>query len=264
MRVSTIPLLVLLALALPGVAGAQLSGPVPTDCQELARVIQDLMRNDGRFRDWPSLARYREANADLAQSKARVDVVFLGDSIIDNWDNDGFGGFFPGKGYLNRGIGGQTTPQMLIRLRPDVLVHNPRVLVILAGTNDIAGNTGPTTNEDIQHNLSAIAELTSANRVRIVLASVLPVSDFYYKPDGLQPRQTTRRPPARITALNDWMKRYAAEHGHVYLDWHAALVDERGMFKEEWSHDGLHPNVKGYAVMAQLVEAAIAAALKGQ
>ena len=122
------------------------------------------MRNDARLRDWPQLERYRMANADLLRAGTKVEVVFLGDSITDAWSNERFGGFFPGKGYVNRGISGQTTPQMLIRMKPDVLAFAPKVIVLLAGTNDIAGNTGPETDEDIQRNIAAIAELASGQR----------------------------------------------------------------------------------------------------
>jgi lysophospholipase L1-like esterase len=250
-------LFALLVLSSP--AWAQPLATTP-DCPEVARAIQDLMRQDARLRDWPNLARYREANAELKRAGNRAAVVFMGDSITDNWDNDGYGGFFPGAGYVNRGIGGQTTPQMLVRLRPDVLAFKPQVLVVLAGTNDIAGNTGPMTNEEIQENLAAMAELATAHGTRVVLASVLPVSD-YHAVAGQLP-QTARRPPARIAALNDWMKKYAAEKGLIYLDYFTALADDRGMLKADLSADDLHPNVKGYTVMAPLAEAAITKAMK--
>ena len=145
--------LVMVILALAGPAAAQT--PVsPPDCADVTRAMQDLMRNDARLRDWPQLERYRMANADLLRAGTRVDVVFLGDSITDAWTSERFGGFFPGKGYVNRGISGQTTPQMLVRMKPDVLAFSPKVIVLLAGTNDIAGNTGPETDEDIQRNIS--------------------------------------------------------------------------------------------------------------
>jgi len=219
-------------------------------------------RLEGRLRDWPALGRYREANAKIAPpAKGEQRVVFMGDSITDNWDDPKYGGFFPGKPYLDRGISGQTTPQMLIRFRPDVLALKPRVVVILAGTNDLAGNTGPTTLEAIEENLASMAELAWANDIRVVLASLLPVSD-YEKRDGRAVVQTVRRPPAQILALNGWMKSYAAAHGATYLDYHTATADEKGFLKDELSDDGLHPNAKGYEVMAPLAERAIAAALK--
>jgi lysophospholipase L1-like esterase len=228
------------------------------DCPEVTRAMQDLMRNDARLRDWPQLERYRTANADLLREGSKVEVVFLGDSITDSWSNERFGGFFPGKGYVNRGISGQTTPQMLVRMKPDVLAFSPKVIVLLAGTNDIAGNTGPQTDEDIQRNIAAIAELVTANGARMVLASVLPVS-AYHVTSGAPP-QTVRRPPARINTLNTWLKTYAAAHKHVYLDYFSATADEKGMLRAELSDDDLHPNAQGYAIMAPLAEAAIAQA----
>jgi lysophospholipase L1-like esterase len=228
------------------------------DCPEVTRAMQDLMRNDARLRDWPQLERYRTANADLLREGSKVEVVFLGDSITDSWSNERFGGFFPGKGYVNRGISGQTTPQMLVRMKPDVLAFSPKVIVLLAGTNDIAGNTGAETDEDIQRNIAAIAELATANGARMVLASVLPVSAYHVTPGA--PPQTVRRPPARINTLNTWLKTYAAAHKHVYLDYFSATADEKGMLRAELSEDDLHPNAQGYAIMAPLAEAAIAQA----
>ena len=185
----------------------------------------------------------------------------MGDSITDSWDSPNNGGFFPGRPYVNRGISGQTTPQMLIRFRRDVIELKPKVVVILAGTNDIAGNTGPTTLEAIQDNLKSMAELAAANRIRVVLASVMPVSDYEIR-DGKQLVQTVRRPPDKILALNKWIQEFARANHHVYLDYFSATVDEKGFLKDELSNDGLHPNVQGYAVMAPLAEAAITASLK--
>jgi lysophospholipase L1-like esterase len=250
-------LLLVLVLALDGPAAAQIPA-APTDCPEVARAVQDLMRNDARLRDWPQLERYRMANADVLRAGSKVEVVFLGDSITDSWTNEQFGGFFPGKGYVNRGISGQTTPQMLVRMKPDVLAFSPKVIVLLAGTNDIAGNTGPQTDEDIQRNIAAIAGLATANGARMVLASVLPVSAYHVTPGA--PPQTVRRPPARINTLNTWLKTYAAAHNHVYLDYFSATADEKGMLRAELSEDDLHPNARGYAIMAPLAEAAIAQA----
>jgi lysophospholipase L1-like esterase len=161
---------------------------------------------------------------------------------------------------VNRGISGQTTPQMLVRLRPDVLSHSPKAIVVLAGTNDIAGNTGPMTDEDIEQNLAAIAELSAARGVKVVLAGILPVSDYHQKPDVIP--QVVRRPMTRIAAVNAWLRQYAADHGHVYLDYAPAVADARGMLRAEFSEDDLHPNAKGYAAMAPLAEAAIAQVLR--
>jgi lysophospholipase L1-like esterase len=212
--------------------------------------------------DWPNLARYHDDNSKTTPpAKGEQRVVFMGDSITDSWDNPVYGGFFPGKPYLNRGISGQTTPQMLIRFRSDVIALKPRVVLILAGTNDIAGNTGPTTIEAIEDNFKSMAELATANGIRVVLASVLPVSDYEMR-DGKPLTQTLRRPPNEILALNTWLQAYARAHRHVYLDYFSAMVDANGFLKDELSNDGLHPNAQGYAVMAPLAEAAITASLK--
>jgi len=212
--------------------------------------------------DWPNLARYdKENKSTAAPAKNEQRVVFMGDSITDSWDNPNNGGFFPGKPYVNRGISGQTTPQMLIRFRRDVIELKPKVVVILAGTNDIAGNTGPTTLEAIQDNLKSMAELAAANRIRVVLASVMPVSDYEVR-DGKALVQTVRRPPEKILALNKWIQEFARANHHTYLDYFSAMVDANGFLKDELSNDGLHPNLEGYKVMTPLAEAAIQASLK--
>ncbi len=206
-------------------------------------------------KDWANLARYHDANAELAPpAPGENRVVFMGDSITDGWGRK-YSKFFPGKPYVNRGISGQTTPQMLIRFRPDVIALKPKAVVILAGTNDIAGNTGPMTLEAIEDNLMSMADLAKANGIQVVFSSVMPVCD-YIKP------QTERRPPEKIIALNTWMKDYAARNGYVYLDYYSAMLDDKQMLKQEITVDGLHPNEAGYDVMAPLAEAAIAAALK--
>ncbi|HEY2964221.1 MAG TPA: SGNH/GDSL hydrolase family protein [Pyrinomonadaceae bacterium] len=212
--------------------------------------------------DWPNLARYHDDNTKLAPpAKNEQRVVFMGDSITDSWDNPVYGGFFPGKPYIDRGISGQTTPQMLIRFRRDVIELKPKVVVILAGTNDIAGNTGPTTLEAIEDNFKAMAELATANGIRVVFASVLPVSDYEMR-DGKPLTQTVRRPPDKILALNKWLQEFAKANRYIYLDYFSAMVDDKGFLKDELSNDGLHPNAQGYAVMTPLAEAAIAASLK--
>jgi lysophospholipase L1-like esterase len=188
----------------------------------------------------------------------------MGDSITDLWQQPRFGGFFPGKDYVDRGISGQTTPQMLIRFRPDVIALHPKAVVILAGTNDIAGNTGPMTLSAIEDNLTSMFELAQANGIRVVLASVLPISDYEKNKDGQQIVRTRQRPPEQIIALNEWMKKYATAHGGVYLDYFSAMVDDKGFLKEELTEDGLHPNQKGYDVMAPLADKAIAAALRSR
>ena len=233
--------------------------PVP-DCPAVATAIANLMRNDARQRDWPNLARYRDANRALAAPAAgQSRVVFMGDSITDSWPQRQ-ADFFTGKPFIGRGISGQTTPQMLVRFRPDVIDLKPKVVVILAGTNDIAGNTGPMTNEEIQGNLASMAQLAKASAIRVVMASIQPVSAYHTTPAGTP--QTTLRPMERILAINEWMKKHAATEGHVYLDYFSAMVDDKGLLREDLSADDLHPNAKGYAIMAPLAEAAIKQALR--
>lgn len=212
--------------------------------------------------DWAELARYREANAGVHKpAKGERRVVFMGDSITDGWSQPHIGGFFPGKPYLNRGISGQTTPQMLIRFRPDVIALQPEAVIILAGTNDIAGNTGPMSLEETEGNLASMAELARAHGIRVVLCSVMPVSDEVTTPEGKKYVQTEQHPPEKIIALNQWIKQFAAAHGHAYVDYFGAMVDEHGFLKSVLTYDGLHPNPQGYAVMAPLAEKAIKKAL---
>ncbi len=231
----------------------------PPDCPELASALTSLLARDTRMRDWADVGRYRDDNRTLAPAATGdARVVFMGDSITEFWPRRAR--FFPGKPYVDRGISGQTTPQMLVRFRPDVIELKPKVVVILAGTNDIAGNTGPMSNEDIRRNLASMSELARAHNIRVVLSSILPVSASHTAPGA--PSQTTLRPMARITALNDWIKRYAGAEGHVYLDYFSLMTDASGLLRPDLSEDDLHPNAKGYAVMAPLAEAAIAEALR--
>lgn len=233
-------------------AQAPAQAPAAADPAKLQATIE---RQDRILKDWPNLARYRDENAKIAAPQAGESrVVFMGDSITDAWGRR-LGKFFPGKPYVNRGISGQTTPQMLIRFRPDVLALKPKAVVILAGTNDIAGNTGPMSLEEIEGNLTSMAELAKANGIRVVLASVMPVCD-YIRP------QTDRRPPEKIRALNEWIRSYAQSNNLVYLDYYSAMLDEKQMFRKELTYDGLHPNDAGYEVMAPLAEKAIATALE--
>jgi lysophospholipase L1-like esterase len=232
------------------------------DCAELPVLNERLERANTILHDWPNLARYAEANATLAlPPKFELRVVFMGDSITDAWISPEFGGFFPGKPYVDRGISGQTTPQMLIRFRPDVIALQPKVVVILAGTNDLAGNTGPMTVGQIEANLVSMAELARANKIRVVLASVLPVSNYGHDRQGNPLDMRINRPPEKILELNAWIKKYAAANGHTYLDYFSAMVDPRGLLQPDLSEDGLHPNAKGYAVMSPLAEQAIRVAL---
>jgi lysophospholipase L1-like esterase len=184
----------------------------------------------------------------------------MGDSITDLWQQPRFGGFFPGKPYVDRGISGQTTPQMLVRFRPDVIDLAPRVVVILAGTNDIAGNAGPTTDEEIEANIESMCDLAKANAIRVVLSSVTPVAGYHVANERATP-QTTARPMARIKAVNAWMEKYAASHGYVYLDYFSAMLDEAGLMRKELTADDLHPTAAGYAIMGPLADAAIKKAL---
>jgi lysophospholipase L1-like esterase len=260
----TISVLVLLLTAVISAAQSPQSSPSPAgESTECTQAKATVTRLETRLTDWPALGRYRDDNGKVtAPAKNEKRVVFMGDSITDSWDDPRYGGFFPGRPYVNRGISGQTTPQMLIRFRPDVIALKPNVLVILAGTNDIAGNTGPMTLEAIEGNLISMAELARVHRIRVVLASLLPVSDYEKTADGQPRNQTMRRPPEKIKALNDWMRSYATQNKLTYLDYYSAMVDDKGFLKDELSNDGLHPNEKGYLVMGPLAEQAIARALK--
>ena len=213
--------------------------------------------------DFGGFYRYAAANAALVAAKAgEARVVFFGDSITDNWSKPDYGGFFPGKPYVNRGIGGQTTAQMLLRFRADVVELQPKAVVILAGTNDIAGNAGSVTLDQVQDNLASMAELARAHGIRVVLASLLPVSDDKQDANGQALTRTRQRPTATIRELNRWLAAYAAKNGHGYLDYFTATVDGAGLLLPALNDDGLHPNTRGYAVMAPLAEKAIAEALR--
>ena len=205
--------------------------------------------------DWADLARYHEDDEKLGPSKSGENrVVFMGDSITDFWGHIPGSKFFPGKPYINRGISGQTTPQMLIRFRPDVVALSPKVVVILAGTNDIAGNTGPMTPQDTENNLMSMADIAKQNQIRVVLASITPAITFPWRPGS--------QPAPKIRLLNEWIKNYAAQKGYVYLDYYSALADNQGGMKPGLSKDGVHPTVEGYNVMSPLAEQAIAQALR--
>jgi lysophospholipase L1-like esterase len=208
--------------------------------------------------DFGELKRYREADAALAASTPSENrVIFIGDSITDYWK---LADYFPGKPYLNRGIDGQTTPQMLVRFRQDVIDLHPKVLVVLAGTNDVAGVTGRTRDEDIEANYVSMAELARVQKIHVVFSSVLPL----YNDTEESKESFALRPAERILALNRWLKDYCSKSGFVYLDYFSVLVDDRGMMKRALSDDGLHPNAAGYKIMAPLAEKAIARALASQ
>jgi lysophospholipase L1-like esterase len=215
--------------------------------------------------DFGRLARFADANKALGPKPAgQTRVVFFGDSITDNWSKAGYGGFFPGKPYVNRGIGGETTSQMLLRFRADVVALQPDAVVILAGTNDIAGNSGPVTDEVIEGNLASMAELARTHGIRVVFASLLPVSDDKKDAAGNPINRTSQRPTERLRALNAWMADYAKQNGHVYLDYFTAMADAGGALKSDLNADGLHPNAAGYAVMVPLAERAIGQALQSR
>ena len=246
-RFSILPLI--LSLSVVVVAQDQSSANESPEAlkQQLERALQ-------RLRDWPNLSRYKEANAKVpAPERSEARVVFMGDSITDGWKLDEY---FVGKPYINRGISGQTTPQMLIRFRADVIELKPRAVLILAGTNDIAGNTGPMTLEMIEDNYASMAELAKANGIKVIFASVLPIHDYG------KTKVSTRRPPEQILKLNEWLKNYCKAKGHIYLDYFSKMVDEKGMLKAELANDGLHPNAEGYKIMAPLAESAIQQALR--
>ena len=204
--------------------------------------------------DWPNLEQFREANAKLNATAADENrVVFMGNSITIGWLNTR-PQFFEGKPYVNRGISGQTTPQMLLRFRQDVIDLHPKVVVILAGTNDIAGNTGPSTIEMIADNIKSMAELAHAHGIKVVLSSTLPAYDYPWKP-GMEPA-------GKILALNKLIQAYAMEKGFVYLDYFSAMADSKNGLPKNYAEDGVHPTVEGYQVMEPMVEAAIAKALE--
>jgi lysophospholipase L1-like esterase len=245
----------------PAVVRAQLIqefNPPKANCclQSTAQTQADqLQKLADQLQDWNQIGRYHEDNQRLkSQPDDPARVVFLGDSITDMWKLQQY---FAGKPYVNRGIGGQTTPQMLARIYPDVINLHPAVVVILAGTNDIARNTGPATIEMIEDNFRAMVELLQKHNIAVVLCSITPVSDY------TQFKQSAHRPPTDIRALNEWLKEYAKQIHAVYADYFTALADPSGFLKEGHSMDGLHPNDKGYALMAFIVQTAIDKA-KGQ
>ena len=227
-------------------------GALTPELREQARKArEEQLRND-----WADLKRYRDDDANIGPPAAgEKRVVFMGDSITDGWIRRA-PEFFQGKPYFDRGISGQTTPQMLVRFRQDVVNLQPKVVVILAGTNDIAGNTGPATPEMIQDNLISMVDLALANGIKVVLSSITPADDFWWNPGT--------KPANRIAEMNSWIKAYAAKNGMVYLDYYSAMVGDNGAMKREFTGDGVHPNPEGYAVMGKLAEKAIAAALAGK
>ncbi|WP_240723472.1 SGNH/GDSL hydrolase family protein [Flavobacterium sp. GT3P67] len=208
-----------------------------------------VMGGKAQAQDWPNLNKYQNENVNLKPAApGQKRIVFMGDSITEFWsitDSQ----YFTGKPYVNRGISGQTTPQMLIRFRADVIALKPAVVIILAGINDIAGNTGPSTLEMIANNIFSMAELAKANQIKVILCSVLPAFDFSWKPN--------QNPAEKVVALNEMIKNYADTNGILYLDYFSAMTDERKGLPALYSNDEVHPNKTGYQVMAPLAEKAI-------
>lgn len=236
-------------LALGCLAQAQTADPAKT----IAELESELAAHIRLLSDWGGLTRYGSENAELGPPAPGVDrVVFLGDEITEVWGR-GNAKLFRGKPYLNRGISRQTTPQMLVRFRQDVISLKPKVVIIQGGSNDLAGYSGPATEGTISENFMSMIDLAKAHGIRVVLASVTPVCDCFKT-------LTDRRPPGKIIGLNGWLKDYAARSGSVYLDYYSALAEGRAM-KKELTVDGLLPNDAGYEMMAPLAEQAIAHAL---
>jgi lysophospholipase L1-like esterase len=249
---SRLCLVIASAIFLPVLAGAQLVeeyNPPRGNCC-LAGTAQTLAN---QLLDWNQLGRYHADNEKLkAQPADPGRVVFMGDSITDFWK---LAQYFPGKPYINRGISGQTTPQMLDRWFEDVVNLKPAAVLIYAGTNDIARNTGPETLEMVEENFQAMAELGQLHGIKVILCAVTPVSDY-------GPRKMTEgRPPADILKINAWLKAYAEKTHAVYADYYTAIADDKGMLKEGFSRDGLHPNDKGYELLAPVTATAIRQAL---
>jgi lysophospholipase L1-like esterase len=239
---------ILLSALFPLLAAAQAPEPTPAPLPPAIAEAKAFAAAQAKLADWPQLGRYKSDN-DALPANAPGRVVFFGDSITDAWTRNG-GTFFPGKPYVNRGIGGQTTPQMLVRFRQDVVNLHPIAVVILAGTNDIAGNTGPSTAEMIHDNFRSMVDIAQANHIRVILSSVLPAADYPWKP-GLNPA-------TKIMALNRWLASFCRVQHITYLDYFTPMADAQGGMKPGISKDGVHPNAAGYAIMEPLAEAALA------
>jgi lysophospholipase L1-like esterase len=235
--------------AAAGLAQGTPAAAAPVQMAPAGVTVEQIADMKAKLADWPQLQHYRAANAVLAPAAAGEDrVVFYGASMTEGWGRNG-GTFFPGKPYVNRGISGQTTAQMVVRFRQDVIDLHPKAVLILAGTNDVAGNTGPMTLEMTEENWQSMADLAKANGIRVIFASLTPSTDFPWR-RGLHPAE-------KIRTLNAWLKGYCAAHSLTYVDYYSALTNADGGMKDELTIDGVHANLKGYAVMAPLAQAAI-------
>jgi lysophospholipase L1-like esterase len=257
--VKLLRVLVIAGLSFVTVMGrAQVASSAAAPAPAPVVTAEEIAAMQAKLADWPQLGRYRAENAALAPAAPVEErVVFYGDSITDGWGRGpGRGVFFPGKPYVNRGISGQTTPQLVVRFRQDVMDLHPAAVVILAGTNDVAGNTGPMTPEMTEDNFLSMVDLAKANGIRVIIASILPAAAFPWRPEV--------HPAMQIQALNGWLQGYCATHSLIYLDYYSAMADANGGMKPGLSFEGVHPNANGYAVMTPLAQAAIDRALGGK
>jgi acyl-CoA thioesterase-1 len=254
MKIFRCAFLLLCVACLNGAGWAQSAAPAtPVQTSPQVDTAKQIATMQAKLDDWAQLGRYRAANAALpAPTADEKRVVFYGDSITDSWAQNPTG-FFPGKNYVGRGISGQTTPQMLVRFQQDVVHLKPAVVVILAGTNDVAGNTGPSSLEMIEDNFESMVAIAKANGIKMVISSILPASHYPWKPE--------MQPAEQIRAMNTRLKALSARDGLVYLDYYTPMANAQGGLDPELAHDGVHPTAKGYAVMSPLAEKAIAEAL---
>ncbi|MBN1833777.1 MAG: SGNH/GDSL hydrolase family protein [Deltaproteobacteria bacterium] len=250
---------------------------IPAQCQLVEEFDQEdsscclpifAQRLVNQLQDWNQLSRYQDENRELKKKPYDPKrVVFMGDSITDFWK---LAEYFPEKPYINRGISGQTTPQMLVRMYPDVIQHKPVALVVLAGINDISQNTGPATAEMVEENIMAMTDLAQHNGIKVILCSILPVNDYAFLKQQASGKVnpymkvpvTAIHPPEDILKLNAWMKQYAEKVNAIYVDYFSAMVDEKGFLKDNLSGDGIHPNAEGYKIMTKIIEKAIEKVLK--
>ncbi|HZY64087.1 MAG TPA: SGNH/GDSL hydrolase family protein [Edaphobacter sp.] len=243
-------------LLLAGMSCLTASGPAQTTSPASTATPQQIAAMRAKLADWPQLSHYQAANAALpAPAAGEQRVVFYGASVAEFWATRG-APFFPGKPYIDRGIGGQTSAQMLVRFRQDVIDLHPAVVVILEGTNDVAGNTGPMTPKMSEDNWRSMVELAKANNIRVVLTSITPSTHFPWRPE--------MHPAEAIRQRNAWLKQYSASHDLVYVDFYPVLANAEGGMKPDLTVDGVHPNKKGYDAMAPLVQAGIDQALSSK